>query len=128
MLHAPSDRSLSLSFFFYRPLSFFCLRYGVIERSPRLQCPAPVGLFSLSLFLSLVQAMEVGCLPPPGFTAQPVLGRLISTPLVVSEWGLETMDLYKTCRTLDVSVLPRLQNCVWQVVSLQVKTASTIPG
>ena len=45
-------------------------------------CPARVGLTGLynpssdSLFLSFIQAMGRGFPPPPGFSAQPVLGKL----------------------------------------------------
>ena len=34
--------------------------------------------------------MEAGLLPPPGVNAQPVLGRQVKRPLVVSEWVLYT--------------------------------------
>ena len=39
---------------------------------------------SLSFFLSFVQAMEEGQGLPPGYIAQPVLGRLAGSPLIVS--------------------------------------------
>ena len=34
--------------------------------------------------------MEAGLFPPPGVNAQPVLGRQVKRPLVVSEWVLYT--------------------------------------
>ena len=34
--------------------------------------------------------MEAGLPPPPGVNAQPVLGRQVKRPLVVSEWVLYT--------------------------------------